>query len=137
LSARIVFSHKTVVIAMDRYTAFAILQSRGHQVWAYAFGSTMKDDPVYTPSDCFETFPFPEDFETDPNLEAVGKEYYEFRAALMVRNNEGLTKTYNRFHDPNERSPDIQQLRDLHAAMDRAVLDGYGWTDLKPTCDFF
>ena len=25
----------------------------------------------------------------------------------MVRNNEGLTKTYNRFHDPNETSPDI------------------------------
>ena len=38
-------------------------------------------------------------------LEAVGKEYYEFRAELMVGNNEGLTKTYNRFHDPNERRP--------------------------------
>jgi hypothetical protein len=54
----------------------------------------------------------------------------------MVRNNEGLTKTYNRFHDPNERSADILRLRELHAAMDRAVLDAYGWTDLKPTCEF-
>jgi len=27
-------------------------------------------------------------------------------------------------------------LRELHAAMDRAVLDAYGWTDLKPTCTF-
>ena len=54
----------------------------------------------------------------------------------MVRNNEGLTKTYNRFHDPDERSPDILKLRELHAAMDRAVLDAYGWTDLKPTCEF-
>ena len=96
----------------------------------------MKDDLRYTPSDCFETFPFPENFETDPKLEAVGKEYYEFRAALMVRNNEGLTKTYNRFHDPNETSPDIKKLRELHAAMDRAVLDAYGWTDLQPTCEF-
>jgi hypothetical protein len=69
-------------------------------------------------------------------VEAAGKEYYEFRAALMVRSNEGLTKTYNRFHDPNERSPDILKLRELHAAMDRAVLDAYGWTDLKPTCAF-
>ena len=66
----------------------------------------------------------------------MGKEYYEFRAALMVKNDEGLTKTYNRFHDPNETSPDIQKLRELHAAMDRAVLDAYGWTDLKPTCEF-
>jgi hypothetical protein len=54
----------------------------------------------------------------------------------MLARQEGLTKTYNRFHDPNERSPDILQLRDLHAAMDRAVLDAYGWTDLKPTCAF-
>ena len=76
------------------------------------------------------------DFETNPALEAAGQAYYEFRAALMVRNNEGLTKTYNRFHDPDERSPDILKLRELHAAMDRAVLDAYGWTDLKPTCEF-
>ena len=54
----------------------------------------------------------------------------------MVKNNEGLTKTYNRFHDPYETSPDILKLRELHDAMDRAVLDAYGWTDLKPTCEF-
>ena len=54
----------------------------------------------------------------------------------MVRNNEGLTKTYNRFHDPDERDPDILKLRDLHAAMDRAVLDAYGWTDIQPRCEF-
>ena len=77
-----------------------------------------------------------EDFETNPSLESAGRAYYEFRADLMVRNNEGLTKTYNRFHDPDERSPDILKLRELHAAMDRAVLDAYGWTDLKPTCEF-
>ncbi len=54
----------------------------------------------------------------------------------MVQNNEGLTKTYNRFHDPYETSPEIARLRELHGAMDRAVLDAYGWTDLKPTCEF-
>ena len=32
----------------------------------------------------------------------------------MVRNNEGLTKTYNRFHDPDERNPEILKLRELH-----------------------
>jgi hypothetical protein len=136
LPTGIVYSHKLIVLAMDGYSAFTVLQSRMHQNWAYFLGSTMKDDPVYTPSDCFETFPFPENFEADTKLEAVGKEYYEFRAALMVQNNEGLTKTYNRFHDPTETSPDIQKLRDLHAAMDRAVLDAYGWKALKPTCEF-
>jgi hypothetical protein len=90
----------------------------------------------YSVSDAFHTFPFPENFESDSKLEAVGREYYEFRATLMVKNNEGLTKTYNRFHDPNETSPDIQRLRKLHSAMDRAVLDAYGWQDLQPSCEF-
>ena len=94
------------------------------------------------------TFPFPDGWETHPALEATGKAYYDFRAALMVRNAEGLTKTYNRFHDPDHdgtgvagRDPadivrDIERLRDLHAAMDRAVLDAYGWSDVKTDCEF-
>jgi hypothetical protein len=90
----------------------------------------------YTPTDCFETFPFPPDWETNEALEEAGRSYYEYRAALMVRNDEGLTKTYNRFHDPEERSPEIQQLRALHAAMDRAVLAAYGWLDIPTACEF-
>jgi hypothetical protein len=96
----------------------------------------MKDDLRYSVSDCFETFPFPENWETDPTLEAVGKTYYEYRADLMVRNNQGLTDTYNRFHDPEERDPDILKLRDLHQQMDRAVLNAYGWPDIDTTCGF-
>jgi len=96
----------------------------------------MKDDLRYTPSDCFETFPFPENWETPPALEGAGKAYYEFRAALMIKNDEGLTKTYNRFHDPDEPDPEIARLRDLHAAMDRVVLDAYGWGDIPTDCKF-
>jgi hypothetical protein len=54
----------------------------------------------------------------------------------MLRTNEGLTKTYNRFHDPDEREPGIFTLRELHDAMDRAVLDAYGWADIQPKCEF-
>ena len=48
----------------------------------------------------------------------------------MAARNEGMTKTYNRFHDPTEIAEDIQRLRELHVAMDRAVLEAYGWDDL-------
>ena len=54
----------------------------------------------------------------------------------MARNMEGMTKTYNRFHDPDERSPDILRLRELREKMDRAVLDAYGWTDVPTDCQF-
>src|SRR5262249_20663517 len=106
LPAGVVYAETTVVFPLPTFAAFCSLQSRPHEVWARFFASSMKDDLRYTPSDCFGTFPFPNGFETNPSLEAAGKVYYEFRADLMIRNNEGLTKTYNRFHDPDERSPD-------------------------------
>ncbi|MHC5862010.1 Eco57I restriction-modification methylase domain-containing protein [Nostoc sp.] len=131
-----VYNEKIVVFAFQNDQAFCIFQSRIHEIWTRFLSSTLKDDLQYTPSDCFETFPFPESWETNPTLETVGKTYYEYRAALMVRNNQGLTDTYNRFHDPDERHPDILQLRLLHAQMDRAVLDAYGWTDISTECTF-
>ena len=111
-----------------------MLQSRVHEVFARFFSSSIKDDLRYNPSDCFETFPFPENWESASTLEAVGKEYYELRSNLMIRNNQGLTDTYNRFHNPDERDPDILKLQELHAQMDRAVLDAYEWTDISTNC---
>jgi hypothetical protein len=136
LEPRTVFTNVLNVFAWDTWPPFSILQSRVHEVWALNYASSLRTDPRYNTTDCFETFPFPKTFEIEEKLEAAGKDYYESRAALMVKNDEGLTKTYNRFHDPNERSDDVLHLRKLHAAMDRAVLDAYGWTDLQPTCEF-
>jgi hypothetical protein len=136
MPATMVFSEALVVFVNEHYSFFAIIQSRTHEIWARFFGSSMKDDLRYTPTDCFETFPFPENWETNPTLETIGKEYYEFRAALMVRNNQGLTDIYNSFHDPEERDPDILKLRSLHAAMDKAVLEAYGWSDIPTACTF-
>jgi hypothetical protein len=136
-----VYGQKAVVIAFESWGAFALLQSYTHTEWADFTGSSLGDAPVYTSSKCFETFPFPGGWETDAALEAAGQAYYEFRAELMVANNEGLTKTYNRFHDPEESDPGIHRLRELHAAMDHAVLTAYGCSDLvesgRTTCDFF
>ena len=136
LPTRIVYSHKLNIFPYASYATFAALQSEPHDLWARFFGSTMKDDAVYTPSDCFETFPFPESWETHSALESAGNACYDFRAALMIENDEGMTKTYNRFHDPDERDPRIEELRRLHAAMDRAVLDAYGWDDIPTDCEF-
>ena len=124
------------VFALLAYAAFCTLQSRPHEVWARFFASSLEDRLRYTPSDCFETFPFPEGWESDAALEAAGQAYYDFRASLMVRNDQGLTATYNRFHDPYEDDPEIARLRDLHTSMDRAVLDAYGWTDIPTDCEF-
>jgi hypothetical protein len=133
---QVVPSDALVVFAIDKDSEFAVVQSRTHEIWARFFGSSIKDDLRYTPSDCFETFPFPEKDRNGETVEIAGRLYYEFRAATMVSNDEGLTEIYNRFHDPEEIAPDILKLRELHTAMDRAVLDAYGWVDIPTDCEF-
>lgn len=125
-----------MVFAEDRDAFLTILHSRVHEIWALFFSSSIKNDLRYSPSDCFVTFPFPPGWEDHPALDATGRAYDAFRKEIMLRNREGLTDTYNRFHDREESSPDIDHLRALHDAMDRAVLDAYGWTDLRPQCEF-
>lgn len=136
LSTDMVFNEKIVIFPFDGTSVLATLQSRPHEVWTRFFSATLKDDLQYTPSDCFETFPCPEGWQLDPGLEALGAEYESYRAQIMVADDEGLTKTYNRFHDPEESSPGIAKLRELHEAMDRAVLDAYGWMDIPTDCEF-
>lgn len=127
-----VFSHKLCVFPLDTGTAFAVLQSRIHAMWAWLLSSTMKTDLNYSASDCFETFPFP---QPDPRaivpvLENIGQRLHEARAAYMTASQQGLTQTYNRLKDPDYNEPEIVRLRDLHVELDSAALDAYGWADL-------
>ena len=48
----------TVVARADDAT-FGILHSRFHELWALRMGTSLEDRPRYTPTTCFETFPFP------------------------------------------------------------------------------
>ena len=122
--------------ALDSMSSFAALQGRTHELWVKFFASTIQEGARYVATDTFETFPFPDNWQNHPALEDAGREYYDFRAAFMIDNNEGLTKTYSRFHDPEERNEDVYKLRELHAAMDRALLKAYGWSDIKNDCEF-
>ena len=95
----------------------------------------MKDDLRYT-TPCFDTFPRPL-YQDAANLSDSGRAYEELRSYAMLKNSEGLTKTYNRFHDPKEKAPEIRKLRELHSVMDRAVLWAYGWAEaIDATCGF-
>lgn len=126
-----VFGQKAIVIpARHGLREFAVLSSRIHEGWALLMGSTQGETPVYSPADCLATFPFPRNFEVNAALETSGSFYHAHRANLMVERNEGLTKTYNRFHDRRENARDIARLRELHAEMDAAVLRAYSWDDL-------
>ena len=97
LPSSTVYAETLIIFPFAAYAAFCTLQSRPHEVWTRFFASSLEERLRYTPSDCFETFPFPYGWETHPDLEAAGRAYFEHRATLMVRNDDGMTKTYNAF----------------------------------------
>ncbi len=86
--APMVYADSLVVFPSRAYAVFCVLQSRVHDTWVRFFGSSMKDDLRYTPSDCFETFPFPRGWDAHPLLEEAGREYYRYRAMLMKKRND-------------------------------------------------
>jgi hypothetical protein len=131
-SPNTIYSHKIIVFAQDSWCSFACLQARPHEIWSRCFGTTFGsvDALTYNPTQVFQPFPFPIGFETNTSIEGLGVAYNAFRANLMIERNEGLTKTYNRFHARGENALDITRLRELHTEMDKAVLRAYGWEDL-------
>jgi hypothetical protein len=127
-----VLSSNVDVFALSGSDCFAVMQSSLHDAWARAYCSHLETRLKYSNGNAFETFPFPQmaTIDSSPRLQAVGDEYDHHRKRLMNARAEGLTKTYNRFHDPDETADDIQKLRDLHVEMDKAVASAYGWDTL-------
>ena len=133
LPSGLLYDQKLGVFTLRGYEAFAVLQSRCHEVWARFFSSSMKDDMSYSPSDCVETFSVRAIQEEAHNtLREAGEAFHDARAARMVAADEGLTATHNRLDDPAERDPAILHLRALHDDMDAAVLRAYGWPHAIP-----
>ena len=97
-------------------------------MWAIKYGSAMRNDPRYTPSDVFVTFPRPE--PTDRVAE-VGRTLDIERREIMLRRELGLTKLYNLVNDPDYTDDDIKRMREIHVELDHAVMDAYGWGDVR------
>ena len=153
----VVITHAVGGVASQSYYDFLILQSTLHFEWARKYSSTLATGLRYTPSTCFESFPFPQNIidELKATMEKIGKKYYNHRKQLMIKTNVGLTKTYNLFHARGlsveniikeskqsqticeEAYKDILTLRQLHKQMNETVLKTYGWEDIDLNHDFY
>ena len=130
-----------VVFALDDDYSFGILHSRYHELWARATGSQLREAESgfrYTPTTCFETFPFPRSSEAHREaiaaaaqnlnqrrenwlnpLDELGRPYMEGSAELRRRT---LTNLYNK-KDDDKRT----WLQNCHDELDAAVAAAYGW----------
>jgi hypothetical protein len=130
--ATVCINSKVFVVDVDSREYFAALQSRVHDVWAWANSSTLKRDLAYSAQDAFQTFPFPfERGDHDAKLSDVGARLHDDRAQYMRDEGVGLTELYNRLRDPRVADARVAHLRTLHVNLDQAVLTAYGWRDVN------
>ncbi len=127
LPAEVLADHALVVFARDDDYTFGVLHSRVHEKWALATGTQLETRPRYTPTTCFETFPFPR--PTDEQREAISvsaRRLVELRDGWLnppgLEPDELAKRTLTNLY--NERPT---WLANAHADLDRAVLDAYGW----------
>lgn len=166
-----VWQHKNVIpdgalsaIARDDDVSFGILHSRFHEVWALAMGTSLGvgNDPRYTPTSTFETFPFPDGLTPDrpaehyanPHAEAIAE---AARELVRLRDNwlnppdwvevvpEAVEHYPLRIIPRPEHAAALKKrtltnlynqrpawLENAHQMLDRAVAAAYGWDDYTP-----
>ena len=148
LDASIAPDNKLICLALDDAYLLGVLSSRGHVAWALAAGRLRRwqRSRVYNKTRCFETFPFPAASpeqqarigDLAEQLDAHRKRQQAAHPALTLtgmynvlaklRTGEPLTAKDKTIHEQGL----LSVLHTLHAELDAAVLDAYGWPDIAP-----
>ena len=135
-----VFAHKLAIIMPDS-VKFAILSSTIFQEWARKTSSTMGYGINFSPSDSYETFPFPSSqlpkTDQEKELAAGGQLLHIIRQSIMRDRHYGLTQLYNDFHNPHCEGSGILSMRDMQKSLDYAMLAVYGWHGINLEHGFY
>lgn len=87
MTYEILATDATVAFARSDDFFFGVLHSRSHEVWSLAQGTQLREKESgfrYTPSTCFETFPFPvPSAEQEAAIAAAAKELDALRSAWL------------------------------------------------------
>jgi len=125
-----------IVFAREDDYFFGVLHAKVHELWARRLGTQVRERESgfrYTPTTCFETFPFP----WPPGTELTGDPRVEAIAAAAV----DLVEKRDRWLNPENATEAELKKRTLtnlynegptwldlaHKTLDDAVLDAYGW----------
>ena len=121
-----------------------VLSSKVHVTWALATGGTLENRPVYNKTVCFEKFPFPDASPIQQgNIRSLAEQIDAHRKRQQAEHSDlTLTGMYNVMEKlrtgailtARERTINdhglVSMLRELHDALDSAVFEAYGWSDL-------
>ena len=137
-------SNLVIALAMDDDYNFGILSSSIHELWARNVGSQLRESEsggTYTPTTCFETFPFPT--PTDDQRAAIAA-----AAAELNGLRENWLNPVDMFGGPALNADQLRRrtltnlyndypswLANAHAILDAAVADAYGWPPDLPDAE--
>jgi type II restriction/modification system DNA methylase subunit YeeA len=140
VEAAVLCNQQTLVFARDDDFFFGILHSRAHELWARRLGSQLREAESgfrYTPTTCFETFPFPwppgGEPADDPRVAAIAqaaRELVQLRDAWLnppdltgLGDQTGLrARTLTNLYNARP-----TWLDNAHRKLDAAVFAAYGW----------
>lgn len=127
--------HQLIVVAREDDEAFGVLHSRAHELWSLRLGTRLGlgNDPRYTPTTTFETFPFPwppaiPEAALDERQRGHRRAIAAAAAALVALRDAWLAsasarpRTLTALYNARP-----AWLVDAHATLDAAVLAAYGW----------
>lgn len=136
LPGQVLADHAVAVFARHDDYFFGVLHSRVHELWALRQGTQLREKESgfrYTPTTCFETFPFPwppgKEPVDDPRVQAIAaaaKDLVEKRDRWL--NPEGVSeadlkkRTLTNLYNQRPTWLDL-----AHKRLDEAVLDAYAW----------
>jgi hypothetical protein len=136
MPSEVLCNQQTLVFARTDDYFFGVLHSRVHEVWSRRMGTQLREAESgfrYTPTTCFETFPFPwppsQEPMDDPRVRAIAAA----AADLVTKRDVWLNPTGASDAERTQRTlTHLYNARpawlDLaHRALDAAVLAAYGW----------
>jgi hypothetical protein len=133
VDAGVLCDSATFVFARSDDYFFGVLQSRVHKVWALLQGTQLENRPRYTPTSCFETFPFPRATkEQQRAIWLAAKDLNDLREGWlnperMIGAKELAKLTLTNLY--NEMDAKHTWLVDAHRTLDEAVFAAYGWRE--------
>ncbi len=122
--------HQIIAFALKGDYYFGVLHSRTHEVWARRMGTQLREAESgfrYTPTTCFETFPFPEPVEEDRvSISEAARRLDELRRNWL--NPEGASEAELKKRTlTNLYNARPTWLDNAHKGLDAAVFAAYGW----------
>ncbi len=132
ISSEIHPNDKIMAFVFEDDYSFGIIQSKFHWHWFLANCTTLAETPNYNTASIWDTFPWPQT-PTEAQIKKVANAARTLRTErtkLMQQHHISLRDLYRLLEQPGK-----NPIKDLHTALDKAVLEAYGFATKDKTID--